>query len=75
MAKSITDILESEPIRLIDGRWSDGFADTKALQMVIDSGYAEVYEIAGGWKFVRKAINLSGGGGVDGKASVSGGAS
>lgn len=75
MTDSIMAILETEDIRFIDGRCKDGFVSMKLLQEAIDSGKAEVYEKEGGWKFVRKTISLNGGGGVDGKASVSGGVS
>lgn len=57
MSKSILKILEEEPIRLVDGRYSDGFADTDNLNKLIKlGGYVEVYE-KGGMKFVRKKKN------------------
>jgi len=53
---SILQVLDKEPIRLIDGRYSEGFADTDDLQKLIDmGGYVEVYE-DDGLKFVRRLI-------------------
>ena len=50
--KIILAILDREPIRLIDGRYSDGFVKTKDLLKLINmGGYVEVYE-ASGIKFV-----------------------
>jgi hypothetical protein len=41
---TIEKILEREPIRFIDGRYSDGFVDTALLVDVIESGKAEIYK-------------------------------
>ena len=49
----ILDILDREPIRLMDGRYSTGFVDLDRLRKVIESGYAEVYT-ENGVRFVRK---------------------
>ena len=56
MTESILAILDREHIRLIDGRYSTGFANMKDLQKLIDmGGYVEVYDNQG-IKFVRKHI-------------------
>ena len=56
MSESILKILENEPIRLVDGRYSDGFASTDDLNKLIKlGGYVEVYE-KGGMKFVRRKV-------------------
>ena len=48
----ILEILKSEPIRLADGRWSQGYVDEKELRRLIDTGVAEVYDNQG-MTFVR----------------------
>jgi len=45
-------ILENEPIRWIDGRYSNGFVDLNELPILLLEGSAEVYEDQG-MKFVR----------------------
>ncbi len=56
MSESILAILDRESIRLMDGRYSTGFANMEDLQKLIDmGGYVEVYENQG-VKFVRKHI-------------------
>lgn len=56
MSESILAVLDRESIRLIDGRYSTGFANMKDLQKLIDmGGYVEVYDNQG-MKFVRKHI-------------------
>lgn len=56
MSESLLAVLDREPIRLIDGRYSTGFANVKDLQKLIDMGsYVEVYENQG-VRFVRKHI-------------------
>lgn len=56
MSESILAILDRESIRFIDGRYSNGFANMKDLQKLIDMGdYVEVYNNQG-MKFVRKHI-------------------
>jgi hypothetical protein len=56
MQKSILEILDTESIRLIDGRYSDGFVDLDDLKKLIDmGGYVVLYNI-GGVTFVRKNI-------------------
>jgi hypothetical protein len=54
--KSVLDILGKGPIRLIDGRYSEGFVDLDDLNKLIEIGVAEVYEIDE-MKFVRWAIH------------------
>lgn len=56
MSESILAILDRESIRLIDGRYSTGFANMEDLQKLIDmGGYVEVYDNQG-MEFVRKHI-------------------
>lgn len=50
--KNILKILENEPIRWIDGRYSNGFVDLNELPILLLEGSAEVYEDQG-MKFVR----------------------
>ena len=52
MKRNILAILEKEPIRFIDGRYSNGFVDEEDLRHLIESGRAEIYQ-NGGMKFVR----------------------
>jgi len=44
MSKQILRILEREPIRRADGRYSAGFVDLDDLQRLIDAGEIEVYD-------------------------------
>ena len=56
MSESILAVLDRESIRLVDGRYSSGFANMEDLQKLIDMGdYVEVYDNQG-MKFVRKHI-------------------
>lgn len=50
--KNILKILEKEPIRWIDGRYSNGFVGLNELPILLLEGSAEVYENQG-MKFVR----------------------
>ena len=56
MSESILAVLDRESIRLVDGRYSTGFANMEDLQKLIDmGGDVEVYDNQG-MKFVRKHI-------------------
>ena len=56
MSESLLEVLDRESIRLIDGRYSTGFANMEDLHKLIEmGGYVEVYENQG-VKFVRKHI-------------------
>ena len=52
---SALDIVKNEPIRYIDGRWSDGFVDQAELDHLVKATIAEKY-MNGGMSFVRLAI-------------------
>jgi hypothetical protein len=49
---SLIRVLKQEDVRMIDGRWSNGFVDIDALSALIDQGRAEVYYNQG-FIFVR----------------------
>jgi hypothetical protein len=51
MSKGLLEILKKESIRLVDGRYSNGFADLDDLNKLIELGQAEVYD--NGMEFVR----------------------
>lgn len=48
--QAVLDILKREPIRAIDGRYSDGFADTNAAQTLVHMDKACIQD-AGGYAF------------------------
>lgn len=48
--QAVLDILKREPIRAIDGRYSDGFADTNAAQVLVHMDKACIQD-AGGYAF------------------------
>ena len=48
----IMHVLCAEPIRRIDGRYTDGFVDIDALEALITRGEVETYNVKG-WDFVR----------------------
>lgn len=50
----VIQILKTEDVRLVDGRYSSGFVDEKELQKLILEGKAEIYQNQG-MSFVRLA--------------------
>ena len=50
----IVSILKNENVRLMDGRFSDGFVDIDKLNKLIKDGVAEIYDNQG-VEFVRLA--------------------
>ena len=48
----VINILKQEDIRLMDGRFRDGFVDLNVLNKLIEEGKAEIYDNQG-IKFVR----------------------
>lgn len=52
MKEDLLKILEKEHIRLMDGRYSDGFVDLDELRELISEDFVEVYEKQG-MEFVR----------------------
>lgn len=52
--ENILEILKNEDIRMVDGRYSDGFVDTDELRKLVDSGEAETY-CKSEFNFVRLA--------------------
>jgi hypothetical protein len=51
--RNILEILKREPIRFIDGRYSDGFVKGADLNKLIELGWAEIYD-NNGTEFVRR---------------------
>lgn len=55
ISQNILEILKTEPIRMIDGRYSTGFVDTDVLAGFITAGQIEIYKIQG-MQFVRLPV-------------------
>jgi hypothetical protein len=52
MESEILEILKHEDIRVVDGRYSDGFVDDNELKKLISSGKVETYCVSE-FKFAR----------------------
>lgn len=44
---TILEVLKTESIRLMDGRFSDGFVDTDELKLLINLGHAKKFKRQG----------------------------